>query len=81
LPFKLMRSAMVAGGRYGLSCLGCTAGLIVAMVLIGMSNLAWNDRADRRHPDLQTGPRPNARWTLALSSVVIVLGIAFAALV
>ena len=41
LPFNLMRSAMVAGGRYGLSCLGCSAGLMVATVLIGLSNLIW----------------------------------------
>lgn len=41
LPFNLMRSAAVAGARYGLSCLGCSAALMIAMVLIGMSNLWW----------------------------------------
>ena len=41
LPFNLMRSAAVAGVRYGLSCLGCSAALMVAMVLIGMSSLWW----------------------------------------
>ncbi|HYY89419.1 MAG TPA: DUF2182 domain-containing protein, partial [Chloroflexota bacterium] len=41
LPFDLMRSAVVVGTRYGLSCLGCSAGLMVAMVLIGLSNLIW----------------------------------------
>jgi predicted metal-binding membrane protein len=41
LPFHLMRSAAVAGARYGLSCLGCSAALMVAMVLIGMSSLWW----------------------------------------
>ena len=40
LPFNLMRSAVIAGVRYGLSCAGCSAGLMIAMVLIGMSNLA-----------------------------------------
>src|SRR6266542_3903012 len=39
LPFNLMHSAMTAGVRYGLSCAGCSAGLMIAMVLIGMSNL------------------------------------------
>jgi predicted metal-binding membrane protein len=39
LPFNLMRSAITAGVRYGLSCVGCSAGLMIAMVLIGMSNL------------------------------------------
>ncbi len=39
LPFNLLRSAVTAGLRYGLSCAGCSAGLMIAMVLIGMSNL------------------------------------------
>jgi predicted metal-binding membrane protein len=41
LPFNLVRSAAVAGARYGLSCLGCSAALMVAMVLLGMSTLWW----------------------------------------
>jgi predicted metal-binding membrane protein len=41
LPFSLMRSASLAGARYGLSCVGCSAGLMVAMAVIGMSNLVW----------------------------------------
>jgi len=41
LPFNLLRSALVAGVRYGLSCLGCTAGLMVAAVIIGMTSLGW----------------------------------------
>src|SRR5438094_10547778 len=41
LPFNLMRSAAVAGARYGLSCLGCSAALMVAIVLLGMSSLCW----------------------------------------
>jgi hypothetical protein len=41
LPFNLMQSAAVAGVRYGLSCLGCSAALMVAMVLLAMSSLWW----------------------------------------
>ena len=41
LPFNLLRSALVAGVRYGLSCMGCTAGLMVAAVFIGMTSLGW----------------------------------------
>ena len=41
LPFNLMRSAAVVGARYGLSCLGCSAALMVAMVLIGMASVWW----------------------------------------
>ncbi|HEX5415580.1 MAG TPA: DUF2182 domain-containing protein [Chloroflexota bacterium] len=39
LPFNLLRGAMIVGVRYGISCAGCSAGLMIAMVLIGMSNL------------------------------------------
>ncbi len=41
LPFNLLRSAFVARTRYGLSCMGCTAGLMVAAVIIGMTSLGW----------------------------------------
>jgi predicted metal-binding membrane protein len=41
LPFSLVRSALVAGARYGLSCVGCSAGLMAAMAIIGMSDLGW----------------------------------------
>ncbi len=41
LPFNLHRSAVLAGARYGVSCIGCSAGLMVAAVLIGMSSLGW----------------------------------------
>jgi predicted metal-binding membrane protein len=41
LPFDLVRAGALAGWRYGLSCLGCSAGLMVAMVLIGMTSLVW----------------------------------------
>jgi predicted metal-binding membrane protein len=41
LPFSLVRSALVAGTRYGLSCVGCSAGLMAATAIIGMSQLGW----------------------------------------
>jgi pimeloyl-ACP methyl ester carboxylesterase/predicted metal-binding membrane protein len=41
LPFNLVRSAVVVGARYGVNCMGCSGSLMVAMVIIGMSNLAW----------------------------------------
>src|SRR3989442_3049625 len=40
LPFNLMRSA-VAGVRYGLSCLVCSAALMMAMVLLVRSSRWW----------------------------------------
>jgi predicted metal-binding membrane protein len=41
LPFNLQRSAVLIGARYGVSCIGCSAALMVAMVMIGMSRLGW----------------------------------------
>jgi predicted metal-binding membrane protein len=78
LPFNLMRSAVVVGARYGLSCLGCTAGLMVAALLIGMTNLVWMIvltalvLAYKLAP-IQTGP-----WRMALAAVLVVLGVLYA---
>jgi predicted metal-binding membrane protein len=41
LPFNLLRSAVVSGAKYGLSCIGCSAALMLALLTIGMSNLPW----------------------------------------
>lgn len=41
LPFNLVFGALVAGWKYGLSCIRCTAGLMVAAVVIGMSSPGW----------------------------------------
>ena len=78
LPFNLMRSAVVAGGRYGLSCLGCTAGLMVAMLLIGLSNLIWMIGLSAVILIYKLGPAPTFRWIAGLSVVLIGLGVAYA---
>jgi predicted metal-binding membrane protein len=80
LPFNLMRSALIAGGRYGLSCLGCSAGLMVTMVLIGTSNLLWMIAVTALVLIYKLAPASTLRWASALSAVVVVLGILFAAL-
>jgi predicted metal-binding membrane protein len=79
LPFNLMRSAVVAGGRYGLSCLGCSAGLMVAMVLIGLSNLTWMIALTSVLLIYKLVPAPTLRWSLALSAAVVGLGVLYAA--
>jgi predicted metal-binding membrane protein len=79
LPFNLMRSAMVAGGRYGLSCLGCSAGLMLAMVLIGMSNLLWMIALTALILIYKLAPVLTLRWASALSAAVIALGVLYAA--
>ena len=79
LPFNLMRSAVVAGGRYGLSCLGCSAGLMLAMVLIGLSNLTWMIALTSVLLIYKLVPAPTLRWSLALSAAVVGLGVLYAA--
>jgi len=79
LPFNLMRSAVVAGVRYALSCLGCSAGLMVAMVLIGMSNLLWMLVLAALVLAYKIGPAPTREWMLALSGVLVAMGVTYAA--
>jgi predicted metal-binding membrane protein len=77
LPFNLMRSAVVVGARYGLSCLGCSAGLMVAMVLIGMSNLVWMIVLAAVVLVYKVAPASTPRWMVALSVALVVLGIVY----
>jgi predicted metal-binding membrane protein len=78
LPFNLMRSAVVAGARYGLSCLGCSAGLMVAMVLIGMSNLVWMVVLAAVVLAYKVAPAPTPPRMLALSAAMVALGVVYA---
>ena len=78
LPFNLMRSAVVVGARYGLSCLGCSAGLMVAMVLIGMSNLVWMIVLSAVVLAYKVAPAPTPRRMLALSAAMVALGVVYA---
>ena len=77
LPFNLMRSAAVAGVRYGFSCLGCSVALMVAMVLLGMSNLWWAVilavvvLVYKFAPPLRMGNE------LVLSAALVALGVAY----
>jgi predicted metal-binding membrane protein len=78
LPFNLMRSAVVVGARYGLSCLGCSAGLMLAMVLIGMSSLVWMTVLAAVVLAYKLAPAPTPRWMLALSISMVALGVLYA---
>ena len=77
LPFNLMRSAAVAGVRYGLSCLGCSAALMVAMVLIGMSSLWWTVILGTVVLVYKLAPPLRLRYELALSLALVALGVAY----
>jgi predicted metal-binding membrane protein len=79
LPFNLMRSAVVAGARYGLSCLGCTAGLMVAMVLVGMTHPVWMIALAAVVWAYKLAPAPSATSATVASSVALIaLGMVFA---
>jgi predicted metal-binding membrane protein len=78
LPFNLMRSAVLVGARYGLSCLGCSAGLMLAMVLIGMSSLVWMTVLAAVVLAYKLAPAPTPRWMLALSVSMVALGVLYA---
>ena len=78
LPFNLMRSAAVAGARYGLSCLGCSAALMVAMVLIGMSSLWWAVILGVVVLLYKLAPALQMRYEVVLSLSLVALGVVYA---
>jgi predicted metal-binding membrane protein len=77
LPFSLVRSALVAGARYGLSCLGCSAGLMVAMAVIGMSSLAWMVILAGAVLVYKLAPAPSVRRTWWLSATLIAMAVVY----
>ena len=77
LPFNLMRSAAVAGARYGLSCLGCSGALMVAMVLLGMSSLWWAVILSLVVLIYKFAPPLRIRHELVLSAALVALGLAY----
>ncbi len=77
LPFKLMRSAAVAGARYGLSCLGCSGALMVAMVLLGMSSLGWSVILSLVVLVYKLAPPLRLDLEVALALALVALGVAY----
>jgi predicted metal-binding membrane protein len=77
LPFNLLGSALVAGARYGLSCLGCTAGLMVAAVLIGMTSLGWMIVISGLVLVYKLAPPLEGKYRMLVSSAIAALGIAY----
>ena len=78
LPFNLMRSAVFVGANYGLSCVGCSAALMVAMVLIGMSSLIWVIILGGVLLLYKLAPAPSMWQTLMLSAALGALAIVYA---
>lgn len=80
LPFSLVRSALVAGARYGLSCVGCSAGLMVAMAVIGMSSLGWMVILAGVVLVYKLAPAPRVRRTWLLSAALIAMAVVYASM-
>lgn len=77
LPFNLMRSAAVVGARYGLSCFGCSAALMVAMILMGMSSLWWMVILSIVVLIYKLAPPLRMRYELLFSLALAALGVAY----
>ncbi len=77
LPFNLLRSGLVAGTRYGLSCVGCTAGLMVAAVIIGMTSLGWMVIISGLILVYKLAPPLEGKYRLLVSLATAGLGIAY----
>jgi predicted metal-binding membrane protein len=77
LPFSLMKSAAISGVRYGLSCLGCSAALMVAMVLLGMSSLWWSVILGIVVLIYKLAPPLRLHYELVLSAALVALGVAY----
>jgi predicted metal-binding membrane protein len=78
LPSNLMQSALVVGVKYGLSCVGCSAALMVAMVIIGMTNLTWILILSGFVLVYKLAPAASTRRTFLLSGAVGLLGVVYA---
>ncbi len=77
LPFNLLRSAFVVGARYGLSCMGCTAGLMVAAVIIGMTSLGWMVIISGLILIYKLAPPLAGKYRVLVSMAIAALGIVY----
>jgi hypothetical protein len=64
--------------RYGLSCVGCRAALMVAMVIVGMSNLTWTLILSGFVVVYKLAPAASIRRAFLLSGAIGVLGVVYA---
>ena len=80
LPFSLVKSAGVVGARYGLSCVGCSAALMVAMVLLGMSSLWWAVLLGLVVLVYKLAPPLRMRDELVLAAALVAVAIAYRAM-
>ncbi|HTE86134.1 MAG TPA: DUF2182 domain-containing protein [Dehalococcoidia bacterium] len=80
LPFNLYRSGALVGLRYGLSCIGCSGALMIAMVVIGMASLGWALVLAAIVLIYKFAPALPMRQEIFVSLAIIALGIAYGGL-
>jgi predicted metal-binding membrane protein len=78
LPFNLQRGALVVGAKYGLSCIGCSAALMVVMVIVGMSSLGWAAVIAGMVLLYKLAPAPGPRRMVVMSAALVALGLVYA---
>jgi predicted metal-binding membrane protein len=78
LPFSVLRSAVVVGAKYGLSCIGCSAMVMAAAAIIGMVNLGWMLILAGVILIYKIAPAPSMRRTWVLSVALIAMGVVYA---
>jgi predicted metal-binding membrane protein len=78
LPFSLLRSAVMVGARYGLSCIGCSAVLMGAAAIIGMAHLGWMLILAGLVLVSKLAPAPSRRRTWVLSVALIAMAAVYA---
>ena len=77
LPFNLVRSGVVVGARYGLSCLGCSAALMVATVLIGTASLGWMALVGGFILVYKLAPPFAPRYQMLMSGTIAAFGVVY----
>ena len=69
---------MLVGARYGVSCIGCTAALMAAAVLIGMSSFNWMAIMSGLVLLYKLAPVPSMGQRAVLAVAVAALGVLYA---
>src|SRR5438046_4897924 len=74
-PRGIIASAVTRGIEYGVNCVGCSAGLMIALLIVGMSNLVVGIIATGVIFLYKVAPWWSNRTEYAASIVLVVAGI------
>jgi predicted metal-binding membrane protein len=71
--------ALVRGLQYGLNCVGCSGGLMLALLFVGLSNLAWMVFVSLVILVYKVGPL-RLTWQNAAAGALVAIGLGLAVL-